>query len=236
MIIIIHGDDTASSRNYLVSIKQKTLSSLIFDGAKVQVTDLAQALEGSGLFEEHNDIFIEDFFSKRKGKDFQDILDYITSHEKNSNIYFWEGKKLTAKQTGTFKKAQVQEFKLPQALFSFLDSIGGNSEHAIKQFHEALKTSEPELLFFMITRHFRILLALADSSGPEAHRPLDETIDEVTRMAPWQRSKMQRQSSLLGVTKLKNLYRKLLDMEMNMKTGGSILTLTQAIDFFLTDL
>lgn len=228
MITILHGDNVTASRNALYELKSSKKDAVYFDGSKVQISDLVQIVEGSSLFTEPKDIFIEDFFSKRKGKESEEIIEYLQKHEKESIIVFWEGKKLTAKQLNSFKKADSREFKLPQALFSFLDSLGQDRKTNMSLFHQVLQTNEPELVFFMLIRHFRILLAMTESSS--------ETIDEVKRLAPWQISKLQRQARLFSDDKLKRIYKHIHDIDVAQKTGTSSLTLTQAIDFFLADL
>ena len=229
MITIIHGEDTAKSRNYLFELKGKASDALFFEGSKVQIADFAQILEGGGLFSEEKNVFIDDFFSKRKGKDFEDIISYITTHEKEANVYFWESKDLTTKQLSYFKKAQVYQFKLPQALFTFLDSLKPHSTTSISLFHTVLEVSEPELVFFMLVRHFRLLLALSEKSS-------DEPIDEIKRMKPWQMGKLQKQATLFSEEKLKKIYAQLLDIDISLKTGTTSLSTTQAIDFLLADL
>jgi len=60
---------------------------------------------------------------------------------------------------------------------------------------------EPELIFFMLVRQFRIMLGIEAS----------DKIDEVKRMAPWQLSKMQRQAKMFGEAKLKSSHEKLFE-------------------------
>ena len=131
----------------------------------------------------------------------------------------------TAKKLG--KKAKVHVFKFPQKLFSFLDSLIPKNS-SIPLFHELLTTTESELIFFMIIRQFRILLSLKE--------PANETIDEVKRMAPWQKSKLQKQASLFSKKKLVSLYNSLYEIELSQKTGFSAMSITDSIDFFLADL
>jgi DNA polymerase III delta subunit len=79
----------------------------------------------------------------------------------------------------------------------------------------------------MIVRQFRILLNLITNETP---------IDEVKRMAPWQLSKLKRQAEFFGLEKLKSIYKSLLDIDLNSKTGKSPANLKKSIDFFLSGL
>ena len=85
---------------------------------------------------------------------------------------------------------------------------------------------EPELIFFMLVRQFRIML------GQEGV----DRIDEVKRMAPWQLGKMQRQAKTFGEEKLKSTYQKLFEIDLALKTGKIPYSLERSIDFFLADL
>src|SRR3989344_8336446 len=183
MITIFHGDDTSSSRKLFIEQKENAQNSQSFFGEKLELSSLLQIFDGGGLFSDEKQIFIEDLLSKRKpSKEFDEIIAYIASI-KDGSVYLWENKALTKKQLNYFSKATVKESKLPQVLFTFLDNLfPGNNKHAISLFHQALLRSEPELLFYMIVRHFRLLLAVTDTSL--------ENIEELLKMSPWQKSKL----------------------------------------------
>lgn len=230
MISIIHGDDIVSSRKYFLEQRQKTTNPFTFEGGKIIISDILQVLEGGGLFGDDKKIFIEDFFSKRKpGLEFNDIISYLQKNSQNGDVYFWEGKEIPKKNLSIFPDCKVLAFKLPQTLFLFLDNIKlGNGKNLIILFHKTLATTEVELIFHMLVRQFRLLLA---SSGKGV-----EQIDEVKRLAPWQKSKLVKQSSYFTVDKLKIIYKRLYKIDLLQKTGGLSLSLVQAIDFFLLDL
>lgn len=230
MITVIHGEDIAASRKYFTALSEKETSASVFDGTKVTITDLVQIIDGSGLFDDTVTLFIEDFFSKRKtSKDVDEIVSYLVAHEKESNIFFWESKDLTKKTLSLFPKATIKQFALPKTLFAFLNALTpGNGNQLIRLFHQTLKTSEPELIFFMLLRQFRLLLALSDTSF--------ENIDEAQRLAPWQRGNLEKQARLFSEEKLKELYHKLYIIDLGQKTGTLGMNISQAIDFFLTDI
>ena len=80
----------------------------------------------------------------------------------------------------------------------------------------------------MIIRQFRLLLGLSESSN--------NNIDEIKRLAPWQKSKLVRQASLFGVDKLKQIYKMLYKIDKSQKTGKSPLTLVQDIDILMLEI
>lgn len=230
MITVIHGEDIVSSRKYYLSLVQKEKSPTIFDYQQVTKTDLMQILEGGSLFEENASLFIEDLFSKRKpSKDFAEIIEYLKISHERGNIILWESKELTKKTTSLFPKATTSHFPLSKTLFTFLNNVKpGNTKQIITLFHKTLETTEVELVFFMLIRQFRLFLALSN--------PSSAMIDEVLRLAPWQRSTLEKQTQLFSQETLKELYKNLYKIEVGQKTGALGTNLTQTIDFFLLDI
>lgn len=228
MLTIIHGNDTALSRKYFLYEKQKQTDALLLDADKVNLTDLAQIFEGGGLFGESKYLFIEQLLTKRKkSADFKDILTYLQHHATEHTIVLWEGKELERGSLNILKNATVKAFKLPQTLFQLLDNLTpGNGKLLIKLFHQTIETTETEMVFFMLIRQIRLLLALSDESAEE--------IDEIKRLT-WQRSKLQKQASLFRKKRLKALYDKLFAIEVGQKTGTLNAPLISTIDFLLLE-
>lgn len=229
--MIIHGDDIISSRNFFLSQKEKTDSLQVFDGEKITVTDLVQIFEGGGLFFDEKKVFVENFFSKKKqGKEFDEITDYLKKKTPDSKVFFWEGKEISKKSLNLFKNSTVKAFKLPQTLFLFLDNIKPkNSQELLNLFHKTLSTVEPELIFFMLIRQFRLLLALLDTKS-------EKQIDELKSLAPWQKNKLLKQANFFTIDELKKIHNKLYQTDLKQKTGKSPLSLAQSIDFLLLEI
>ena len=78
----------------------------------------------------------------------------------------------------------------------------------------------------MIIRQFRLLLAIFEESDKGQ-------VDEIKNMQPWQKARLQKQASFFTETHLKNIYNKIYNIEISQKTGTSILSLPQVIDFLL---
>lgn len=231
MITILHGDDIVASRNYFFDLKKKAHEPVILNGSDITVTDLTQALEGTALFQDQKHIFIEELFGKKKtaSREFKEIAEYVAAHSNTASVVIWEQKQLTPATLKLIGSASAKLFKLPQSVFLFVDGLRQeNSSQLIELFRQALINTEPELVFYMIVRQYRLLLALSDESI--------EPIDEIKKMAPWQKQKLQRQAQVLDIQTLKKHYRKLLEIDQAQKTGTTPLSLPQAIDFFLLDL
>lgn len=227
MITIIHGDDVVSSRNLFLEEKKKSTSPIV-DAATLELSYLVQMFEGTSLLSDNKNLFVEYFFSKISSKMLDDIASYLNRVHKNGHIVFWESKEIGKKSLTLFKNPTIRTFKLPKALFAFLESIQPGARSNLAYFHKALQTTEPELLFYMIVRQFRLLIAILAGSK--------NSIDEVTRLAPWQRGRLKRQARFFSLDSLKRNYEKLFAIELAHKTGKSPLSLTQSIDFFLADL
>ena len=229
MITIIHGDDIVLSRNYLQDQKQNSTNPYVFDGI-IDLPSIAQITQGSGLFYTEKNIFVENFFSKNKlnSSEAKSVINYINKNESLLNMFFWEANILQKRSIALFTNPSIKTFKIPKSIFLFLDSIKpANFKSSIALFHKALENTAPELIFFMLQRQFRMLLALTKCQNDNG------TIDEVLRLAPWQKSKLERQTRLFSSDKLLSLYKKLYQIELSQKTGNLPYSLVCAIDFLL---
>jgi hypothetical protein len=226
MITIIHGEDTNASRNALYLLREKS-QPLVLDGEKISLTDLTQVFDGGGLFATEQTIVIEQLLSKRKGtKEFETMLTLLQEHTLDTELYLWEGKELDKKALSTFPHATVKAYKLPQTLFLLLDSFRpGQGQKLVQLFHKTLDHAEVEMIFFMLVRQVRLLLALSDQGKQQ--------IDEVKRLAPWQREKLQKQAKAFPLQKLFELHSQLFETEKQLKTGGLASDLSLAIDNLL---
>jgi DNA polymerase III delta subunit len=229
MLTIIHGDDTAASRSYYIQLKGQYPDGATLEGQMINKTDLAQVLEGGGLFSEEKTLFLENFVTKKKTSgDYKDIVAYLADLGKTVTIILWEGKELDKATLTPFKQSTVRPFKLPQSLFAFLDAIKpGNGIQLVKLFHQTLTSVEAEAVFAMLTRQTRLLLALHDT-------PSD--IEEVKRMQDWQKSKLMNQARLFTTEQLTNIFCQLFVMEQGLKTGTMNSDITTAIDILLMDI
>src|ERR1035437_8754459 len=228
MMLLIHGDDLETSRNFYFAEKNKLSDVILLNGDGLTLDILFQNAENKSLFGNEQTLLIENFFTKNKSIaiETKKIVEYINSN-KDLSIIFWESTELSKASQALLKNATVKTFSFPQILFTFLDNVKpNNSEVLIKLFHELRQNMEPELIFFMLIRQFRIMLGIEG---------LDK-IDEVKRMAPWQAGKMQRQAKLFSEEKLKSNYEKLFEIDLGSKTGKIPYSIERSIDFFLADL
>lgn len=239
MITIIHGDNISESRNYFLELKHAPAGGqeniVSFDGGKITITDLVQNIEGSSLFGDTKTIFIEELLTKLKKTDklSKEIFNFIAKNSENSTFVLWESKEISKGNLSLFKDATIKFFKLPKNIFLFLDNLRpNNSKSLLNLFHQALDSGIAiELILFMLQRQFRILLCLC-------HSELDSEsqIDEVSRLAPWQMGKLERQAQMFNASSLEKIYKRLYEIELGQKTGTLPLSLSQSIDFLLMEM
>lgn len=231
MITIIHGDNISMSRKLYMSIKEKAISFHTLDGDTLTKQALVQIVEGGELFSDTKNIFIENLFGKKKSPAVsKEIAEYISQHTDDAIYVLWEGKELTSANLKLFPTTtSFQNLKLPQVMFSFLDNfLLIPKQERVAAFHETLKTVEPDLVFFMMVRHIRLLLAVSETSSIG--------IEELKTMKDWQKNKLQQLARKFSKDDLKSLYNKLFRIDLNTKTGGTPLSLTQSIDFLLLEI
>lgn len=227
MLLIIHGEDEAASRNYLLT--QKKENSRVMSDEFIAPADLIQFFEGNSLFLEEKHLIIENFLSQKKqSKEHEIIVGLLNKYSKLHTILLWEKNEIPKKSLALFPLANIKVFLYPKFIFAFLDGIRPKNKKLLALFHELLKTSEVELVFFMLVRHVRILLGLSDKKSTEA-------IDEIKRLAPWQKTKLEKQLAFFTREQLITLFQKLHDIDVKIKTGQAQ-NLVRSIDILLLEL
>lgn len=225
MITLIHGNDTVSSRNFYIS--QKDDSSKSFDAESINLIELSQSFQGSELFGSNKKLFIDNLFTKKGIKNLNSVAEILNTN-KNADVFIWADKEIGIRSLSGFPKFDNQNFKIPQTIWVFLDSLRPNNPRNITSFHNAIAGTEPEIVFAMIIRQFRLLLGISSDSKQNA--------EEVKKLVSWQRTKLIRQASLFTPGKLKEICKKLYKIDKSQKTGSSNLSLVQNIDILLLEI
>lgn len=228
MITILHGAHIESSRaelNRLIASGQSGDVRRV-DGKSVDANTLTQAIESSSLFGGGITIIIERLFAGL-GRQAKKIAAYaaILENAGDSTIILWEDKELTPgilKQFGP--KTTVRLFKLPVLIFTFLDSIKPGSASSLLPLYERVVSGEaPELVFSMMAKRVRQLMAIADGQMPK-------------ELAPWQASRLTTQAKSFTMSELVTLYGKLSDAEYAVKSGASPFSLREQVELILIEL
>lgn len=225
MLTILHGDNVVKSREALLSIKESYKDAEVIElPGSVDLTTLKQALESSSLFAQKRLVILENLFSARTKKT-DDRMSYLLSGLYDADVVVWEGKKIDGRTLVSFKKTKIEEFKLDVVLFQFLENIRpGNQNVMLLLLSTLVERESIELIFFMVVRQIRLLLALTANAS----------IPEVMRIAPWQRGKLQAQAkSFFHEETLVRLLHNLFSIEYAVKTGKTELTQRQELDILL---
>lgn len=231
MIKILHGQDTVKSRQELEKIKvwAKNLECITLNGQKLTLTDFKQALESKSLFANDRLVILENFLSAKKSKEKEQIIDYLCDEKVLVSLVFWEDEEISKSTLRLFPQAELSIFKLDPFLFRFLDVLApDNAEILIKLFRQCVVLEEVNFIFYMLVRQFRLLLFLKTGGNTG--------LDEVDRLAEWQKSKLIKQAQLFDQDKLLQIYRQLLEIDYREKTGLAPYPLTQTLELFLTRL
>lgn len=223
MIIVIHGDDIAASRNklseYLVAFPFATR----FDGKKNEPSEVVLSFEEQGLFESKRLIVIENFASI-----LAEISPKLTKYARDSNttIVLWQGALLDRKSAEKIKSAQVLLFALPKHFYPFLDGLYPRNHMRLHDLLTVLtQESSAEQIFYTAIKRIRALLML------KAGRVAD--FKELRLMSSWQVKKLQMQAALWSDRELISFYKVLFNAEFMMKTSTLPMPLIQHLDFLL---
>lgn len=223
MITVIHGDDIASSRNYLTTLSGSVKDPIMLSGESLDITQLTQILDGGGLFDDPKFVSIERLLSNKKMSDSKAVIELLAKHSDSHSIVIWENKELTKATLNKFPKATVRQFKFPQTLFLLMDAIRPNNiKQILTLYHTTRSRVEEELILYMLARHVRLLLATKTSAQ----------ITEI-RQASWQAGKLHTQAKQFTLEQLKMLHSEIYNIERAMKTGESVHSTSTLIDFLL---
>jgi len=226
-IVVYSGNDIVSSRkaflDYLESLQGDDFELVRTSGK--DLTEEALELHSSpiSLFGQKKVLSIENILSSTKSKEKEKIIEKIAK-QKDCQIVIWEGKDISKvdqkKYPGNFI---FRNFKLPQILFNFLDSLSpGKTKENLDFLHRVIEEVDPAFVFLMIIRQFRYLILASEN--------------ELTGMPPWQSGKFFHQTKLFNKEKLLTIYERLLEIDYRQKTSQTVKDLVFELDLLLTEL
>ena len=230
-MIILHGEDTVKSRQALETHKNQNKGKevITLDGGKLNLTELKQALESQSLFWQEKLVILENFLSRRKDKEKEKITDYLKGEEPKTALILWEDGEVGRAILQSLPQAVAKIFKLDPLLFRFLEAIRpGESLKMIESFRRVQTQDDVNLVFYMLVRQFRLLLFL--KSGEKTG------LEELDRMADWQKSRLLEQAKHFTIEQLTAIYRQLLEIDYKEKSGLAAYPITQTLELFLANL
>lgn len=235
MLIFIYGDNIVLSRKKLSEIleENKNFGKAKFAESINSVADFNEITKSESLFESQKIVVFENFF-KGKSPKWKTEIDF-KKLEANENIFiFWEDADLNAlakKASVIANRKNVFDFKIPNLLWNFLDeivpSVGVAYMRPLQQLSQILKTVDENYLFLMIVRQFRLLIL-----SKEKFKDYPSDYKRLT----FQKYKLASQASHYSLEELLAIYKRLLVIEANIKTGKGIYDLKTEIEKFIISL
>ena len=204
MITLLHGEDELTSRRELEKIIAEFPGQVIRFDKNFDKTEFYQAASG-GIFSDKTLIILENYLSGKKKLD-------IDLANISGDLVFFENKEVSKTLTSGFR---VLEFKLPTLIWKFTDSLKPISgKYLVGLYREVLKQTDPEFIFAMLIRQFRLML-------------------DPTGLPAWQAGKIKTQAKVFGEKHLMEIYRKLLEIDFEQKNGLTPFTLSSKIEMLI---
>jgi len=229
MLYLIHGDHIEASYNKLAELKNAAGSKEVreVNGKRLDLNMLIQALESSSLFGGDVLVVLEGFISnaKKREKAFGITLERIVTAAQVIDVILYEEKEIEKTTVAKLGNAvQIFMNKLPVIIFQFLDSVRPDNAKASLLFFSEVVNHEPaEIVFVLLVRRVRQLIQLADHVMPDG-------------LQSWQADRLTSQARHFTIEQLVAMHKKLLNVDISIKTGSSPFTLAQHIQQILISL
>ena len=219
-ILLIHGDNTFESYNKL----REVLNSSKEKGYRIENilnTDFnfKEKLSSKGLFPEKI-IFLLENINLLKSDDFLWINNNVSISDLFIIIYNdgLLGKTIINKLP---KNTVINEYKLPQPLWKFLDSFyPENCNKSLQLLNECIKNSPKEFIFTMLSRHLKDLYwAKIEPNGLDYQE--------------WRITKLQNQAGKFSKNLLKSVINDMSEIDLKVKTSKA--ELLSSLDFIIIE-
>ena len=198
MKYILYGEDTVSSRNFLLKLKSQYGSYINLDGKKLDKQRFQEAVLNSPLSKTRELIIIEDFNEKH--------LDWAAALQ--ADIVFWSASNVSVVDPKVDKVFYFKDSK-NYSLFRLADSVGLKQEKAAFANLQTLleKGTNPEKIIWLLGRHFKLLVFALSSEKDKI-----STSDFVRR-------KILEQASFWSLPELAKAFRLLFETDLRIKKG-----------------
>lgn len=210
MLLTICGEDTITSRNYLVLLK-KQYAEKGFEVKDLTAEELLSftlnEAQSPSLFFEKRVIFCN-FVSKHIKKN-SNLLSELKKIEKSAllNVINWE--KESAWELRFPKVGTVKEFRPSQTIFKLADSLfPSNKTILLVNLESFVNETNEHFVLSMINKLVRNLILIKTGEIPP-------------RMQAWQAGKLRRQAALWKLENLLLFYRALYKIDVGIKTSST---------------
>ncbi|HUV46776.1 MAG TPA: hypothetical protein VMW29_01445 [Candidatus Bathyarchaeia archaeon] len=230
MIFFIYGDNQVASRGKLtdlISEAQATQKEIIrLEGKTIDQNKLLQTLESDSLFGQEKMVIIENLFIRQKSKEKDSLIQYLKKEPIKPGVIFWEPKEISGTTIRWLPKTwQFLVFKTPVIIFKLLDSLRpGNQTQILPLMKESISGESSEMVFYMIARRIKELIIAKDMGKTGLNG------------APWQIGKLIYQAKNFTLDQLKSIYLKLLEIDIDIKTGRGLMPLDWYLDLLIVNM
>ncbi len=223
MLTIICGEDSVSSRNYYLSLKELyvkkgySISTVTAD----QLLSQNYSLQNESLFSTKMIFFTENINRHyKKSKDKKQILPELSFlSQKDIEVIDWENG-LPAKEVKYKAQAgiSIKEFKIAETIFKLLDACKpSNLSNFILLLRSVMTVQDQYFVFVMLIRHTRALILASQNI-------FSSTVQ------PWQKVKLLNQSKLWQKQKLEGWYEGLYRIDCSSKSGNNSFGLQKSLE------
>ncbi len=225
-IFVFSGEDIISSRKafleHLESLKSEDCEVVRLTGKELTQESLALLSAPNSLFGQKRALAIEGLLSGTKSKEKEKTIQAVALLD--CSIVLWENKDFSKADQIKYPNFIFKNFKLPQVLFTFLDSLApGQIENNLSLFRDTLSGTDANFLFLMLIRQIRLLILASDKK-------------DLLKLAPWQKSKLQKQAKRFSLDRLREINEKLLLIDFNQKTSQAPFPLQNQLELLLTEI
>ena len=151
-IIILHGEHLTRSRTQLIELINKFRHEgrdvTRLTASELNLPVIEKVLGETSLFGTPSLVVIEELHSLVKSNRKTELIDALSAATQASappDLILWEKRSLTKPMLKKFPSAQVQEFKVSNSVFAWLDSLSGQpstKSAQLKAFHQALAAED----------------------------------------------------------------------------------------------
>ena len=220
MLIIICGEDVASSRNYFNSLKKEYLAKQfeIRNVAYYEIGDIDRWLgESASLFSQKK-VFFSERLNKFIKRDNKKLLEDLQKIDKMEDVELVDWEEVSGWELKLKKIGQVKEFKPDQTIFKLLDSVyPGNRVLFISYLDKLSHNLDENFIFIMLVRYIRNLIIVKEGSVPP-------------KMQTWQTYKLKSQTNHWKQENLVNFYQALFKIEVGLKTSSNPFSIKESLE------
>ena len=210
MITLIHGNDSLASFTALKNItgSKDEFSLTRLSGSDLDLKSIKEALE-TPSFTGRRLLLIEDLSRSRSLSLLTDLKKYLSALPDETELIFYERKLLPPESPLLSLTKNIKTFTLPGGLnvFEWADAVGKRDlRFSLTGWDKLIQSGEePDYLFLMLVRQFRLLLLLKKGARPK----VPEFVE----------SKLRGQLKWWSERDLEISYRRLLLIDRENKTG-----------------